>query len=225
MKEVVVYGNSVLSQMLYYDSLKNPDFAVACFAVDEPYFTGDTFLGLPQIKIGQAAELYPPDAFDMLCVMGGYSGMRGRAVMFEKAKKTGYALRNYISPSAEVLPQTQMGENNIIFSQSYIGMGGVMGSNNIIRQQVYLGHNFKIGDHNFIGVGVHIGGDCAMGDLCYIAMGTTVIDHITVGTETLAGAGSVVIRNTEAYSKNVGSPARVIGYHKEEGIKMEPSHG
>lgn len=34
----------------------------------------------------------------------------------------------------------------------------------------------------------------------------------------------VVIRHTEPYSKNVGNPSKIIGYHEEEGIQMEVEH-
>ena len=225
MNKVVIYGNSVLSQMLYFDSLNNNEFQIACFVVDREYFNGTQFMGMPQIEIEKAVELYPPDRFDMLAVLGGYSCMRDRQKMYNKAKTRGYTLRNYISHKTDVLPGIEMGDNNIIFSRSYIGMRGKIGNNNIIRQQVYLGHDFKIADHNFIGVGCKIGGNCNIKNTCYIAMGSTIINNIIIEEETLIGAGSVVIRNTEPYSKNVGNPTRVLGYHKAEGIKMDISHG
>ena len=34
---VIVYGSKFLAEMLFYDSLKHPDFKVAAFAADESY--------------------------------------------------------------------------------------------------------------------------------------------------------------------------------------------
>lgn len=220
MRKIIVYGNSVLAAMVYYDALEHPAFPIACFAVDDAYFTGPQYLGLPQIRLNDAPGLYPPQEYDMLAVLGGYHDMRARPAMYARAKAAGYRLCNYISPRVQVLP-LHMGDNNIILAQSYVGMGGTMGSNNIIRQQVYLGHDFILGDHSFIGVGCNIGGGCAIEDNCYIAMGATLINNLTIARETLVGAGSVVIRSTEPFSKNVGNPAHVIGYHREQGIRME----
>jgi hypothetical protein len=50
------------------------------------------------------------------------------------------------------------------------------------------------------------------------------INGITIEEEALVGAGSVVIKNTEPFSKNVGNPSHIIGYHKEEDIKLVVNH-
>lgn len=225
MKKVIVYGNTILSKMLYYDALCHDGFEIACFTVDSCYLSSNEFLDKPQVDFDIVETLYPPESFDMISVVGGYSNMRFREQMYKTAKQKGYALVNYISPKADITPEITLGENNIIFPNSHIGIGGIMGNNNIIRQNVYLGHDFRIGNNNFIGAGSNIGGNCKLFDTIYIGLGATIINNITVAEESLIGAGSVVIKNTEPYSKNVGNPSRVIGYHKEEGIKMSVSNG
>jgi len=221
MKEIIVYGNSVLSKMLYLDARNNDDFRIACFAADKQYLRGDSFLGLPQIDFDSAAELYPPSKYDMIAVLGGYSDMRNREKYYLKAKDKGYNLRNYIGSNVDINSMVQMGDNNIIFGPSHIGFDGAMGYNNIIRQNVYLGHNFNIGNNVFIGAGSNIGGYGVIGDTSYIGLGSTIINNIKVEKESLIGAGSVVINDTQPFSKNVGNPAHIIGYHTEEGIKMK----
>lgn len=223
-KKVIVYGNTMLSRMLYYDALHHPDFDIAGFAVDRMYRTGDTFLDLPQVCVEEVVDVYPPDEYDMIAILGGYSNMRNRPKMYDGAKALGYHLRNYISPSCDITPTVVMGENNLIFGQSHVGIGGRMGNNNILRQMVYLGHDFVLGNHNVIGAGSRIGGTCTLEEGCYLGLGVTVINNTRIARESLVGAGSVVIRHTEAYSKNVGNPSRVIGYHEEEGIRMKVEH-
>ena len=220
MKKVIIYGNSILSKMLFYDARNNNDFDIVCFAVDKEYYNSSSFLGLPQIDSYNIIREYPPDKYDMLAVLGGYSSMRKRKEYYLRAKNKGYELRNYISSNVDINSNVSLGENNIIFGPSHIGFEGVMGNNNIIRQNVYLGHNFEMGDHCFIGAGCNIGGKSKVKSTSYIAMGSTIINDITIETETLVGAGSVVIRNTEPFSKNVGNPARIISYHEAEGIMM-----
>lgn len=225
MKKVIVYGNTILSKMLYYDALRNDGFEIECFAVDKAYLSQPEFLGKPQVDFDIVSDLYPPEKFDMISVIGGYSNMRSREKMYQKAKKKGYTLVNYISSKADITPEITLCENNIIFANAHIGVGGIMGNNNIIRQNVYLGHDFQIGNHNFIAAGCTIGGNCKIFNTSYLGLGATIINNIDLGEESLIGAGSVVIKNTEPYSKNVGNPSRVIGYHKEEGIKMSVSDG
>lgn len=225
MKKIVVFGNTILSNMLFYDALGNDSFEIVCFTVDKEYLHNTEFLGLPQLDFANIQETYPAGEYDMIAVLGGYSCMRNREKMFLRAKSKGYYLRNYISPKADFSPEIIMGENNIIMAQSHIGIGGSMGNNNIIRQNVYLGHDFHLGNNNFIGAGCNIGGNSVIKNACYIGLGATIINNITLENETLIGAGSVVIRNTEPFSKNVGNPARIISYHPEEGIRMDINHG
>lgn len=220
MKKVIIYGNSVLSKMLFYDARNNNDYDIVCFAVDKEYYTGPDFMGLPQIGFDNITLEYPPDKYSMIAVLGGYSSMREREKYYLKAKVKGYKLINYIGSNVDITDTVSMGENNIIFGPSHIGFEGTMGNNNIIRQNVYLGHNFEIGSHCFIGAGCNIGGKSRIESTSYIAMGSTIINDIIIKNETLIGAGSVVIHHTEPYSKNVGNPARIIGYHKDEGIKI-----
>lgn len=223
-KKVIVYGNTILSKMLYYDSLSHKEFTIVGFTVDKEYLQEESFLGLPQIDFENISQIYPPEEYHMVAILGGYSCMRNREKMYYKAKEKGYYLRNYISSTCDITPEIEMGENNLIFGQTHIGMGGKMGSNNIIRQQVYLGHDFTMGNNNFIGVGCRIGGNCVIENTCYFGLGATIINNTVVAEETLIGVGSVIIRHTEPYSKNVGNPSRIIGHHKEEGIMMKVNH-
>lgn len=224
MKKVIIFGNTIMSKMIFYDSIGS-DFQIAGFTVDKEYLSGNKFLGLPMVDFELVAKLYPPDEFDMLAVLSGYRNMRSREEFFNKAKSKGYILRNYISSKADFSPEITMGENNIIMANVHVGIGGNMANNNIIRQNVYIGHDFIIGSNNFIAAGSTIGGRCKIMNTCYIGLGATIIDNIIIEEETLVGAGSVIIRHTEPWSKNVGNPSRVIGYHKEEGIKMVQNHG
>jgi acetyltransferase-like isoleucine patch superfamily enzyme len=56
---------------------------------------------------------------------------------------------------------------------------------------------------------------------CYIGIGATIRNGVRIAEESLVGAGSLVLRDTEPYSRNVGHPARVLGYHREEGLGVK----
>lgn len=224
-KKVIIYGNSILSKMLFYDAMNDPDFVIACFTADKEYIDSHEFMGLPLINAETVTKQYPIEEYEMVAVLGGYSCMRNRQVLFEKAQGKGYPLRNYISKKADIFPGVAMGVNNIIMGPTHIGMNGVMGDNNMIRQNIYLGHDFHLGNHITIAAGCTIGGSCTIKNTSYLGLGATVINNITLEKETLVGAGSVVIRNSEPYSKIVGNPARIIGYHEAEGIQMSVNDG
>ena len=220
-KEVILYGSRKLCTMVYYDALGHKDFKIVGFTQDKEYLNEDgLFLGLPQVSFEQVTTVYPPDQYDMLVLAAGYDCMREREGLYWKAKEKGYTLRNYISASCDIAPDVKMEDNNVIFAQTHIGMSAKIGRNNTIRQQTYIGHETSMGNNNVITPGCKIGGECEIGDFCYIDIGAVIINALKIGDETLVGAGSVVIKNTEACSRNVGNPSRIIGYHKETGIQM-----
>ncbi|MEI8216419.1 MAG: hypothetical protein WCF96_04915 [Eubacteriales bacterium] len=220
MNKILVYGNTVISKMLFYDALGDNDFTIAAFLVDKEYLDNEKFMGLPQINVDLATSIFNPTEYKIISVLGGYSRVRAREEFFNKTLSTGFEITNYLSKKADISQISEIGVNNIIFAGSHVGLNGKMGNNNLIRQNIYLGHDFIIGSHNVISPGCNIGGMSKIEDLCYIGLGSTIIEHVAIARETLIGAGSLVIRNTEPFSKNVGNPSRVIGYHEREGIQM-----
>jgi len=220
MKKVIVYGTTVLSEMLFHETAGDPDFEIAAFCADAEYIAEGSFMGLPLFDFSDAKRVCPPQEFDMVAIYTSFRDQRARVPFYLRAKDAGYRLRNFVSPKADVAPDLVMGENNLIFAQAHIGVRGRMGSNNIIRQQVYLGHGFVLGDHNVISPGCNIAADCVMESGCYIGIGATIIEHLHISDETLVGAGGLVLRDTEPYSKNIGNPSKVIGYHQDTGIML-----
>ena len=222
MKKVIIYGQAFLSKMLFYDARGNENFQIACFTADAAYLKENELqkLPLPLVSFQEIQQLYPPEEYDMLALFDESSRMRERGKMYLKAKNSGYQLRNYISARADITPEIEMGENNVIMGTTHLGFSGIMGNNNLIRQNVYLGHNFTVGNNNMIIAGCTIGGNCQIGDNCFIGLGATIRNRVKIEVESLIGAGSVVIKDTGPYSKNVGNPSRIVGYHREEGLRM-----
>lgn len=218
---IIIYGSKFYGEWLYYDSLKHPDFNIVAFAADEAYMveTG-RYLDLPMVAMETITETYPPSSYDMIVLTTSFHDMRNREGMYRKAKALGYRLRNYISPSSIIEPGVEMGDNNLILEQVFIGFKGRMGSSNIIQPQVVLNHEFVVGNNNVIAGGCTIGGECHIENNCFIALNATILNRLTISEESLVGAGSVVIRNTEPFSRNVGNPSRVLSYHKEEGLNV-----
>lgn len=220
-KPIIVYGATELSKMLYYESMGDADFSITAFTTNDEYLVSDKFTGLPLVSINQVKSLYPPSQYDMITAVGGYADMRAHTRYYYQAKQMGYTLRSYISKRSFVAPGTSIGENSIVLSSTYLGSDGNIAENVIIRQNCYIGHHIVIEPHAFIGVGCNIGGESEIGELSYIAMGAVIVDRVKIGRETLVGAGSVVLSDSQPFVKLVGNPAREIGSHEAEGIRIK----
>ncbi|QRN85515.1 hypothetical protein JR334_11295 [Clostridia bacterium] len=225
MKPVVLYGTSPVSQMVFLDAKEQEDFQIVAATQKREDRNNDTFFDIPLLDFHTITKEYPPEDYDMLLAISHITEIRYRQRLFETIKQMGYTMRNYISPRADVKDTSNWGENNIVMAGAHVGVNGILGDNNLIRQNTYLGHNFIVGDNNVISPGCCIAGDVVVKDGCYFGLNATVVDYLTVETETLVGAGAVVIKNTEPYSTNVGNPSRVIAYHSEKGVQVVPRHG
>lgn len=207
-KPVLVYGRRLLSTMLFYDAIGNEDFIIDSFVVDDQYKETEIFLGLKVISFSDVEKLKPKEEFDMIALDATLKP--NSETLYSKGLKKGYKFRNYISKKSIVTQSVIMGENNIVFEQSYIGPEAELGSNNIIRQQVYLGHNLKMANNCVINSGVKIGGNCTIDSNCYLGLNSTVINDKHLRFSSIIGAGAVVIKDTQENSKNVGNPSKEV---------------
>ncbi|MCL1945947.1 MAG: hypothetical protein FWF51_02175 [Chitinivibrionia bacterium] len=222
MKKTVIFGNNIIAEMIYNDAvLHGSEFEFVAFTVDEEYLTGDTLCGLPQVSFEKALVLYPPSDFNIISSVYLTTRLRRRMEIFEKIKTAGYYMPNYISKLSDTPSDTVMGENNIVFAFTHIGLHGNMGDFNIIRQNVYLGHHFNISNGNIIASGCTLGGRCRIGNHCFIGVGAAVLDRILIADETLIGGGAVVTKDTDACTKYVGNPAKPAGCHNDTGIVIK----
>lgn len=216
MKKVIIYGAGY-GKVFFYEAERYGIIDIEAFTVDQAYMKNEKECGLPVVPFEEVKRIYPPSKYDMLVVCG-YSVMRNRKIMYEKAKSKGYTLINYISPAAVVESGIKMGDNNIIMSNSVIGYGGLMGNGNIVCQNVYLGHEFYIGSHTIISAGCTLGGGSRISDLVFIGMGVTARSFLSYGEESLIGIGSNVLKDVEPFSTCYGNPAKAVGFHKETGV-------
>jgi sugar O-acyltransferase (sialic acid O-acetyltransferase NeuD family) len=210
LRKVIIYGNRALARMLWVDAQDHPDVEIAGFVVDEGFQSeSKMFCGLPQVVLSEMIERFPPDTYHLL-VLDGRQALDSREPLFKRVEHLGYPFINYISPSAVVASDLVMGVNNVVMDLAYVGPQVVFKDNVIVHQQVYLGHDATIDSHSNFNPGVRIGGYCTCGEGVFVGIGAVIIDHITLGAHSIVGAGALVLKNTEAYTTNVGHPARAI---------------
>jgi sugar O-acyltransferase (sialic acid O-acetyltransferase NeuD family) len=220
-KMIIVFGDNIIAEMLYLDAKKlGHEFQIESFCVDEKYLRGNSFCDKPLIGFQEVIKKYPPKDFDMISTVDAPSKLRNRLLVFDRLKKAGYTLRNYISPLADVCSDIVMGENNLIFPFVYVGSRGKMGNANLIRQHTYLGHDFHLGDGNTLASGCILGGFCQIGNSCFLGINSSVNGSTHIADETLIGSGSVVIKDTNLATTYVGNPARAISTHENDGIMI-----
>ena len=117
-----------------------------------------------------------------------------------------YALNRIVF--SVVLPPTVKVGVNVTFA--YQGLATVIHARARIGSNVYIGPNVIVrGRSGHYDVPV-------IGDNVFIGAGARILGPVIIGAGATVGAGSIVLKNVEAGSTVVGSPAReILSSHKE----------
>lgn len=179
------------------------------------------------VRIGKGARI------DKTAVLGYKSGrkikikkttigkdaiIRSGAVIYSNSKigdglETGH--------SVVIREENKIGDNLKIWNNSTIDYGCKIGNNVRIHNNVYVSQFTTIEDDVFLAPGVMIANDrhpictrCMKGPTikkgARIGINATIMPHVTVGNNSLVGAGSVVTKDVPADVAVFGVPAKVI---------------
>ena len=215
--ELVIYGSGPFAKLMLYHFTHDSEYEVVAFSLDQQYINNNTFCGLPVIAFESISNHYPASDYGMFVAIG-YSNMRNRPVMFNKAKDKHYQLVNFISNHAIIRENLILGENNVILSSTDIEPFVTIGNNNVFWTGGILGHNLTIGNHNYISGNCGLGGNCQIGDRCFMGNAAVMVNGLNIADETFMVSGTVILKDTEYAAKYHGNPAKRIGYHRKTGI-------
>jgi sugar O-acyltransferase (sialic acid O-acetyltransferase NeuD family) len=219
MSKIIIYGRGTLAKLVCYYIQKYSNDQVVAYTADSSYCNIDRIDNIPLIPFESVSTRFPPKSYKMIVAIG-YSSMRNRKVLYQRAKAEGYHLSSFVSPDALVDDSVVLGDNTIIFSGVVIEPFCKLGNNNLIWSGAVICHETKILDHCFAAANSTIGGKNYIEDNCFIGFNASVLQQLTVSTETLLGAGAVLTQSTSPYTKYLGIPASAAGTHEKDGIVM-----
>lgn len=214
-QKLIIYGAGPFAALLYKYLEYDTSYEVVAFCVDAQYRSCEKFCDLPLVDFDNIEKLYPSNEFSMIVAIG-YSSMRMRKVLFDKAKHKGYQLENYIHSSVVNLAAS-MGDNNIILPGCVIEPNVILGHNNVVWSMTLLGHDCIVGDHNYISAKCLISGDSTVANLCFIGNGVVMVNGLQISNETCVAASSYLRKSTQELGLYAGNPAKLIKYN-ENGI-------
>ena len=218
--EIIIFGIGPFAKLMNYYFENDSDYKVIAFTVNKEYIIESTFEGKPVIPFENIENIYSPENYKMFCAIG-YKNMRNRKKIYDEIKRKSYSMSNFISSKSIVSKDLIKGENNVIMQNVVIEPFVKMGNNNLFWTNSLICHDCKIKNHNFFASNSTIGGFCEINNNCFIGFSSTVIDNIKIADETLIGANSLILKNTEISAKYIGSPAKNVGNHSENGIIID----
>lgn len=209
MAKVIVFGFKDFASLAHYYLEKDSEHEVVAFSVTKNYMDSNMeFEGHPIIPFENIEEVLPPRKFKMFIPMSHRKMNSLRKSIFEKSKKKGYQLINYISSKATIFDNTVFGENCFILENNTIQPFTKIGNNVVMWSGNHIGHHSTICDHAFFTSHVVLSGHCYVEPSCFFGVNATVRDNIYLAEGSLIGMSACVTQNTEAWGVYTGIPAK-----------------
>lgn len=216
MEKIIVFGNSVFAEHIYFLLTHDSLYEVVAFTVDRKYIKEDTLQGLPVVPFETVESMFPPSEYRMTVSLGFQRVNRLREEKYLQAKSKGYHLINYLSSKATSFPGLVVGDNCIILENAIIGPYVEIGNDVIIASGAIIGHHVVLKDHCFIAPGAVILGGVTVEEYCFIGANATVKEEVNIARECLIGSGVSITRNTQERGVYINPPAELYPKRSDE---------
>jgi sugar O-acyltransferase (sialic acid O-acetyltransferase NeuD family) len=144
------------------------------------------------------------------CISIGNPHGRVRLKLQEKLIGEGLSPIPVIHPSAIIADSVKIGKGVQIMAGAIIQPETQIGDQCIINTGASVDHENLLGDGVEIGPGATLCGCVRVETNGWIAAGAIVLPRITIGQDSIVGAGSVVTRDLPDHVVAYGSPARIV---------------
>lgn len=213
---LVIFGAGDIARLAHYYFSHDSNHEVVAFTVDREYRNQREFVGLPLIDFEDVVKHYPPSAYKMFVALS-YSKMnRVRAEKYYRAKELGYALVSYVSSKCSWLTESPVGDNCFILEDNTIQPFVKIGNNVTLWSGNHIGHDSVIDDHCFLASHIVLSGHVHIHPYCFIGVNATLRNSITIASETLIGAGAVIMKDTKEKEVYVPPKAEMLGRKSDE---------
>ena len=119
-----------------------------------------------------------------------------------------------IHPSVICSDRVSFGEGSIICAGNIITVNVEIGKHVIINLDCTIGHDANIGDYSTVLPSVNVSGFVKTEECVSVGTGSAIIQGVSIGRNTVVGAGAVIVKDLPANCTAVGSPAKPIKFHE-----------
>lgn len=153
--------------------------------------------------------LHYPHPIHVACGLGN-PALRRKVVQIYKSEANNISFPVLISNTADVSEHTELGEGCVICSGVRVAPNVKLGAFTALNLNCTVGHDTTIQEFCMVNPGANVSGNVWIGNDCEIGTGACIIQGKRLGSKTIAGAGSVIIRDVPGYCTVVGNPGRML---------------
>ncbi|MGI9174316.1 MAG: acetyltransferase [Rhodothermales bacterium] len=175
------------------------------FADDDAALHGTRVQGLP-VRGNVASLVRERDLYYVLAV----GASRVRRQLGGRLAEAPLEAATLIHPSVDVHPTTRIGPGTMLCQGVALTVSIMLGRHVILNLNSTVGHDAYLADYATAHPGAHVSGFTRIGTAAELGARCVVLPGISVGEETIVGAGAVVNRDLPERCTAVGVPARPI---------------
>lgn len=210
-KPVVIYGaggfgREVLQILRDINRLAPETWEMLGFIVDPGYTPDFSVHGLPVLG---GIEWLQRNKHVLLVIAISSSSVR-RRISNEVRSNCENSFATIVHPRAWVGDSVKIGCGSVICAGTLITTDINIGEHVHINIGSTIGHNAVLCDFVTVNPGVNISGNVTLRQGVEVGTGSVIIPHVHVGSWSIIGAGSTVIKPLDDNVTAVGTPARVI---------------
>lgn len=141
-----------------------------------------------------------------------------RQKLRELVKNAGYSLAVLVHPITQIATDCILSEGTIVQYNCLVSSGVYINENSYLQPSCVLGHDVQIGSDCVISSFDVLAGNCGVGDQTYIGMSASIKEETEIGTGSIIGMGSVVMKDVESNMVTMGNPARPIRHNDDHKV-------
>ena len=122
----------------------------------------------------------------------------------------GAELTTIVHATAWVSPHSTVHEGAVILAQASVGPGSTVGLGALLNTGASLDHDSSLASFGSLGPGARSGGNVHIGERTMVGMQAGILQGVTVGSDSVIGAHSLVNQDVESNAVAWGLPARVM---------------
>jgi len=116
-----------------------------------------------------------------------------------------------VDPSAVIANNVKIGYGTCISPLCCINSYSRIGDFVQIWSQVIIATGAILKNYSYVAANSYIGAYVEMSEGAYVGPSVSILEFVKMGKWSLAGMGSVVVKDVPEYTKVVGNPSRIIG--------------
>lgn len=198
--DIIIFGTSKVSDVVYTYIKEDNSFNVAGFCVDKEYIKESERFGLPVVAFEEVEKKFPTDKFKMLIAIGYHKMNKVREQKCKEALTKGYELVSYVNKKADIASNVEIGQNCIILDNVSVEPFVKIGNNVCLYCNSTIAHHSTICDNAWVTSGTVVGGNSTVGKNTFLGINSTIGHNIEIGAENFIGAGAIVTKNTDKKS-------------------------